>query len=100
MNFWAWKPKKEKKQRKRQNVWSKKSKKKRELWGTISTYLPSSNPNNRPTYSIPTEANNEKSALKDAEYDVCHVKFTKQGFDRHRNSRQTFQQKKRPLLKS
>ena len=53
--------------------------------------LSSSNPNNRPTYEIPATANNATSAskkptLKDAECDICKVKFTKQGLTRHRNS--------------
>ena len=49
--------------------------------------LSSSNPKNWPTYAIPTVENNatsscKKPALKDAECDICHIKFTKQGFAR------------------
>jgi hypothetical protein len=53
--------------------------------------LSNSNPNIRPTYEIPATANNATSACnkpapKDAECDICHGKFTKQSFTRHRNS--------------
>ena len=55
--------------------------------------MSSSNPKYRPTYEIPVTANNatsvsNKPAMKDAEWcDIFHGKFTKQGLNRHRNSR-------------
>ena len=42
-------------------------------------------------------------ALKDAECDICHVKFKKQGFTRHRNScqakKEASNKKKIPMFK-
>jgi hypothetical protein len=52
--------------------------------------LSNSNPKIRQTYEIQATANNATSACnkpapKDAECDICHGKFTKQSFTRHRN---------------
>jgi len=66
----------------------KKAKKRANREAQYQQILSSSNPNNRPTYEIPATANNatsasNKPATKDVECDICHGKFTKQGFTRH-----------------
>ena len=73
------------------NKGPKLAKKKAQRDVVFQQILASSNQNNRPTYENPSTQNKRTStkkttALKNAECNICKIKFTKQGLTRHRNS--------------
>ena len=69
----------------------KQAKKKAQRDAVFQQILASSNLNNRPTYENPSTKNKRTStkktpAIKNAECNICKIKFTKQGLTRHRNT--------------